>query len=72
MSKLSYKYIISVQKKRRSWYWVLKSVNGQTVATSETYSSKAKANKTAKALWESFKDGMCVMTGEVKIKIEWD
>lgn len=33
--------------KKKGWYWKLVANNGKTLAHSETYSSKAKAVKTA-------------------------
>lgn len=38
---------IVVLKKRNQWYWKLVARNGRILAHSETYSSKAKAVKTA-------------------------
>ena len=42
-------YRIVVSKKRKYWYSKIVSIrNGQTIYTSETYSSEAKAMKTAR------------------------
>ncbi len=38
---------IVILKLRRQWYWKLVANNGRILAHSETYSSKAKAVKTA-------------------------
>jgi len=43
---------IKVVKKRIYWYWLLVASNGQVLATSETYSSRAKAYQTAKLVRE--------------------
>ena len=62
-------YIIEVSKKRKQWYWVIKAANRQILATSETYSSMTKAEKTAYKLLESFKDGEVVILTEIKVKV---
>ena len=50
-------YRIEVKKKTKQWYWILKSSNGKILATSETYSSKAKAMNTVINLSEKFIEG---------------
>lgn len=39
---------IEILKKSKSWYWRMKARNGRILAHSETYSSKQKAEKSAK------------------------
>jgi len=41
------KYLIEVVKGKTLWFWRLLSVNGKTLAHSESYSSKRHACKTA-------------------------
>ena len=39
--------IVMTQNATGAWFWNLKEENGQTLATSEAYSSKAKCKQTA-------------------------
>lgn len=50
---------IEVLKKPGSkWFWRLISKNGRTLAHSETYSSKTKANKTAERVANALSIGL--------------
>lgn len=41
---------VEILKKSKRWYWRIVAKNGEVICHSETYSSKAKAKKTVKAL----------------------
>src|SRR3990167_6388453 len=49
-------YYISVVKLKKQWYWTI-SRNGEILAHSEQYSSRVKARKTAKHLFERMQAG---------------
>ena len=55
-----------VVTKGKSWYWKLIR-NGRILATSEMYSARRKANKTAYKLLESFKQGHCTLVEIVSV-----
>lgn len=42
--------ILSTSEERKMYYWRLKAKNGEILAHSEQYTTKAKALKTAKAI----------------------
>lgn len=46
---------IQVNRKLIFWYWRLKSSNGEILATSETYYSKANALRAANKIGEALK-----------------
>lgn len=50
MQKTKTKIIEVLQGESGSWFWRIKASNGKIEASSETYSSKAKAVKTAKSI----------------------
>ena len=49
------KVVILKSPKSKKWYWKIRARNGKTLATSETYSSKAMATKT----WKKVADAIC-------------
>lgn len=48
--------MIQLFKGEDGWRWRLRATNGKVLATSEAYSSKDKAEQTAKAVKSAFKD----------------
>ena len=46
--------IMMSQNKNDAWYWELLAGNGETLAVSESYSSKSKCLKTVKSVAKQF------------------